>query len=68
MTKPNDPSSFSLILPFHLLCTTIAAVCKGEHKRVQLKIYPTNRTYTALHTISKLPIFEVGISKNLKQV
>ena len=50
-TKPNDLSSFFLIIVFSLLCTT-TVLCIKEDIRVQFKLFPTNMIDTALHTIS----------------
>ena len=50
-TKPDDLSSFFPITIFPLLYATTILFIK-ENIRVQFKLFPTNMTDTALHTIS----------------
>ena len=69
MTKPNDLSSFFLILPFQCCThTTTAAVYKREHK--EFKLFPTTMTDTSHYTQLAnyhLPKFEASITKKAKR-
>ena len=71
MTKPNDLSSFSLILPFHCCCTQplIHAVYKGEHKEYNSSYFvPILQTQHCTQLVNyHLPIFEVVIIKKAKR-
>ena len=69
MTKPNDLSSFSLILPFHCCThTTTAAVYKREHKEYSSNCFlPLLLTHYTQLANYHLPKFEASITKKAKR-